>query len=107
MKVGDAIKPEVLAVAPKGARVAGVAVNVELIQRRWVVARQQVGGGHRTSSTIEDKVVASCAVTTTAGKAPVSCSLQPSGVGFYVVRASAKDRRGNALASCERAVRDR
>ncbi len=99
IKATDALKPEVLAVEPKGARVGGVAVTVELLQRRWVISRQQVGGGHRTTSTIEDKVVSTCSVTTPAGKDAASCSLQPSGVGFYIVRASAKDRRGNALAS--------
>jgi uncharacterized protein YfaS (alpha-2-macroglobulin family) len=99
VKAGAPVKPEVVAVEPKGARVPGVGVSLELVQRRWVVARQQVGGGHRTSSSIEDKVVSTCTVTTTAGKAPASCALQPPGVGFYLVRASAKDRRGNALAS--------
>ena len=59
VKATDTLSPEVIAVEPKGARVGGVAVTVELVQRRWVVAKQKVGGGHRTASTLEDKVVSS------------------------------------------------
>jgi alpha-2-macroglobulin len=95
VKAADPVKPEVIAVQPKGGRVAGVPVTVELIQRRYTVAKQQVGGGHRTETTIDDRVVATCSVTTAA--APVSCSLQPSGVGYYLIHVTGKDRRGNAL----------
>ncbi len=97
VKATDPLKPEILAVDPRGARVAGVAVGVELVQRRWVIAKEQVGGGHRTSSTLVDRVVSSCTVTT--GRDPVSCAVQPSGVGYYLLRATAKDKRGNELAA--------
>ncbi len=97
VKATDALKPEILAVDPKGARVPGVSVSVELVQRRWVVAKEEVGGGHRTASSVVDSVVSRCAVTT--AREPVSCPVQPSGVGYYLVRATAKDRRGNAVAA--------
>jgi len=97
VKSTDTVKPEVLAVDPKGARVAGVAVAVELVQRKWTVARQQVGGGFRTSTAIEDRVVSSCAVTTASGAR--SCAVQPNGPGYFIVRASAKDRRNNPVAA--------
>lgn len=97
VKSTDTVKPEVLAVDPKGARVAGVAVKVELVQRKWSVARQAVGGGYRTSSEITDRVVSSCTVTTAA--APASCAITPNGPGYFIVRASAKDRRGNPVAA--------
>ncbi len=95
VKGGDTLKPEVLAVEPKGARVAGVAIAVELIQRRWTVARQQVGGGFRTVSNIEDQTVGSCQVTS--ADKPGSCELRVPSVGYYIVRASAKDKRGNPV----------
>jgi len=97
VKATEALKPEIIAVDPKGARVAGVPVAVELVQRRWVVAKEQVGGGHRTASTLVDSVVSSCTVTT--ARDPVYCAVQPSGVGYYLLRATAKDRRGNPLAA--------
>jgi hypothetical protein len=97
VKGTDPVKPEVLAVEPRGAHVSGAAVTVELIQRRWSVARQEVGGGYRTSLAIQDKVVSSCTVTTAAS--PVSCAVTPSGPGYYVLRASSKDRRGNPVAA--------
>src|SRR5262249_33219440 len=86
VKATDPKNPGGMAAQRRGAGVAGVAVSLELIQRRYIVAKQQVGGGHRTETTIDDKVVASCNVTTTAG--PTSCSLQPSGVGYYLLRAT-------------------
>ncbi len=95
VKATDPVKPEILAVTPKGGHVAGVPVTVELVQRRWNIARQQVGGGFRTSTTVDDRVVGTCTVTT--GAVPASCSLQPAGVGFYLIHATAKDPRGNAL----------
>jgi hypothetical protein len=97
VKSTDAVKPEVLAVDPKGARVPGVSVTVELFSRRWTVARQEVGGGFRTSTAIEDRVVSSCTITSAASAA--SCTVQPNGPGYFIVRASAKDRRGNPIAA--------
>ena len=97
VKATDTVKPAILAVDPAGARVAAVPVTVELVLRRWTVARQQVGGGFRTTSVVDDRVVSTCSVTTAAQ--PVTCALQPSGAGYYLVRATAKDRRGNALAA--------
>jgi alpha-2-macroglobulin len=93
VKASEALHPEVIAVDPKGARVASVPVTVELVQRKWTVAKQAVGGGYRTESTIEDRVISSCTVTT--GAKPASCSVQPNGAGYFILRASAKDRRGN------------
>jgi hypothetical protein len=97
VKATDAVKPQVLAVDPKGLRVSGVSVTVELLQRKWSVAREEVGGGFRNNVTTVDKSVASCTLTT--GSDPASCALQPTGAGFYVLHAKATDKRGNPLAS--------
>lgn len=98
VKPGQAVAPEILAVDPKGARIAGVKVAVDLVRRTWTVARQQTGGsGHHNVSTAVDKVVATCAVTT--ASAPATCSLLPPSAGYYILHASAADRRGNKVAA--------
>lgn len=96
VKAGDTLKPQILAVDPKGARVAGVSVRAELVQRTWTLARQNMGAGSfHTVSTPVDKVAASCDVTT--GTSPASCSLTISGSGYFIVRATAKDKRQNPI----------
>ena len=97
LKPGDPAKPRVLTVDPRGAKVPGVAVTIDLVQRKWTVAKQAVGGGFRTQTSLVDHVVASCNVTT--GSAPASCSLLPPSAGYYLLHATATDRRKNPLAS--------
>ncbi|HZF52893.1 MAG TPA: MG2 domain-containing protein [Polyangiaceae bacterium] len=92
---GAAQRPEILAVDPKGARVPGVAVRVELLQRTWSLARQKTGGGLHTVSTPVDKVVATCNVTTSGN--PESCPLTPPAAGYYIVRATSADKRKNPV----------
>jgi hypothetical protein len=97
---GDTVKPEVFAVDPKGAKVAGKSVKIDLIQRSWAVARQKTGRGdlHRVSTPV-DKVAASCSLTT--GASPVSCSLKPPSAGYYLLRATSEDGHKNAIAASE------
>jgi hypothetical protein len=96
VKSGEPQKVEVLAVDPKGGHVAQVPVRVELVSRTWTVARQDAGGGaFHSVSTPVDRVVASCAVTT--ASAPAPCSLVPPSGGYYLVHATAADRRGNKV----------
>ena len=97
LKPGDPAKPRVLTVDPKGAKVTGIPVTIELVQRKWTVAKQAVGGGFRTESTLVDHVAATCTVTT--GTDPASCSLLPPSAGYYLLHATATDRRKNPLAS--------
>lgn len=97
LKPGDPARPRVLTVDPRGVKVPGVAVTIELVQRKWTVAKQAVGGGFRTSSSLVDHVVATCNVTT--GNDPASCALQPTGAGYYLLHATATDRRKNPVAA--------
>lgn len=94
-RAGDVIRPEILAVDPKGARVPQVAVRVELVHRTWTLARQGSGSAYRSVTAPVDKVVARCGVTTAA--APRSCELTIPSAGYYLVHATAKDRRGNPV----------
>ena len=95
VKAGDTVSPEILAVDPKGARVPRVPVKVELVQRTWTVARQASGGAYRSVSAPVDRVVASCGVTT--AQAPERCALTVPGAGYFLIHATAADRRGNPV----------
>src|SRR5262249_43236090 len=96
VKVGQAVRPSILAVDPAGKHVGRVAVKVALVQRTWNVARQQTGAGalHTVAAPV-DREVATCAVTT--AEAPASCSLAPPSGGYFLLRATATDKRGNPV----------
>ncbi len=90
--------PRIVAFSPKGKRLPGKRVSLELTRRRWSIARQDVGGSrlHSVSKPV-DTVVARCEVTT--GAAPVGCSLDVPEGGYYIVSAKSKDERGNAVSA--------
>jgi hypothetical protein len=80
---GKPIEPKVFTVDPKGTRVPGVSVKIDLVQRTWNVARQATtGGSTHTVATHVDKVGESCTVTTTAPDKPASCKLTPATSGY-------------------------
>lgn len=88
----------VLALSPKGERLAGKAVKVELISRRWTYARQKQGDNDsQLVSKVVDRVVGACTVTT--ALTPVPCSVELKEAGYHVLHATAKDARGNATES--------
>ena len=65
---GTALKTEVAAVDPNGARRPNVKVKVELVERRWNgVTGEQPDGKATRSSKPQDTVVASCDAVTTRG----------------------------------------
>ncbi|HVY45881.1 MAG TPA: MG2 domain-containing protein [Minicystis sp.] len=97
VKAKEPVNVQVLAVDPDGRKVPGVAVQLELVKRTWAVAKQAVGGGVRDVVRAEDHRAGTCAVTT--GASPAPCSLVPGDAGYYLVRATAKDRRGNPVAA--------
>ncbi|HEX7451882.1 MAG TPA: alpha-2-macroglobulin family protein, partial [Polyangiaceae bacterium] len=89
---------QVLALSPKGDKLAGKSVKVEMISRRWTYAREaQAGGDSRFVSKVIDRVVSSCSVTTS--QAPVPCTLDLPEAGYHVLHAVAKDSRGNTAES--------
>jgi uncharacterized protein YfaS (alpha-2-macroglobulin family) len=97
--VGSALRAGVAAVDPLGKRRAGVPVQIELVERTWKTATEALGEEdfHYESRPV-DKVVASCAATTAANDT-ASCEVNPPGAGYYILRAKAKDGRGNPIAS--------
>jgi alpha-2-macroglobulin len=88
------IEPEVAAWTPQGKRLAGKPVHLELIERRWTLAREQRGDGEsRAISKVVDRVVGACdTVTSTA--APASCRLHAERGGYYLAVASSVDGGG-------------
>jgi len=88
----------VLALSPKGERLAGKSVKVELISRRWTYARQKQGDNDsQLVSKVVDRVVGACSVTT--AQTPVPCALELKEAGYHVLHATAKDARGNGAES--------
>ena len=88
----------VLALSPKGERLAGKSVKVELISRRWTYARQKQGDNDsQLVSKVVDRVIGSCTVTTAVTPAP--CSVELKEAGYHVLHATAKDARGNIAES--------
>jgi alpha-2-macroglobulin len=96
VQAGTSLEPQVAAVTPKGAKRAGTSVKLELVERRWsgVVGEQPDGTPMRSSKPV-DSVVASCTTVTTT--ALTGCELRVPSAGFFIVRATARDARGNPL----------
>lgn len=93
----SAVEPRVLAFSPQGKRVAGRSVKLELLRRRWTVAREKTSDGWRTLSTPVDEPRGSCEVVT--ANEPVSCPLQLTEGGQWFVRASSSDSAGRVARS--------
>ncbi|MBX3203532.1 MAG: hypothetical protein KF764_00625 [Labilithrix sp.] len=93
---GTALKTEVAAFDPTGARRAGVKVKVELVERRWRgVTGEQPDGRPLSQTRAEDAVVSACDATTTASAG--GCSLRVPRAGYFVVRATASDAQSNTV----------
>lgn len=89
------IRPKVAAIEPNGNKRAGVAVTIELFERKWTSnVVEQPDGSAATTSKQKDELIGSCTVTTTAA-ASASCPLVVKEAGYYLIKAHAKDARGN------------
>lgn len=92
------LTPKIVALSTTGARLPGKSVDVELVSRKWSVARRDAGGGRVGSvSRAVDRVVSRCTLTTQA--TPAGCTLQLTEGGSYFVRASAQDERKNPVSA--------
>ncbi len=95
---GKALKPSFIAVSPKGDRVEGRPLKVELLRRKWVTAKQQNGASALTTvSTVVDSPVGGCSLVS--GRTPVACDLTPPDGGYYVLRVSSLDGAQNPVAA--------
>ena len=90
------VDARVVALSPEGRKLAGKIVKVELVQRRWTLARQKAGDATHAVSTPVDKVTASCTVSTDAAR-PAPCTLAVDEGGYYILHATSQDARHNAI----------
>ena len=89
---------KILTAAPEGALVRGVSVSVQVIQRIWRSVRvAETGGRYRWESSRSDSVLEQSTVVTESS--PVERRFVPKEAGFYYIVATARDPRGNELAS--------
>ncbi len=89
----------IVALTPGGKHLGGKRVSVELVRRRWTLARQETGGARaHVVSSVVDSVVGRCEVTTSA-TAVAGCDSAVDQGGYYVVHATSKDGRGNTAES--------
>lgn len=95
---GKPLRPDVVAVEPSGKRRAGVRVALELVRRSWhtVVESADEYGGHYVSKAVDTKV-ATCELVTS--DKPATCDVPVVESGYFILRASAKDGRGNTVAA--------
>jgi uncharacterized protein YfaS (alpha-2-macroglobulin family) len=91
---GATVAPDVAALRPDGTLAAGAAVKMELLRREWTTVVEDQGSGSR-KSTVRDVPIGSCDLVT-APKA-VSCPLRVPDAGYYIVRATSRDGRGNVV----------
>ena len=89
---------KILTAAPEGEIVSGIPVSLQVVQRIWRSVRvAETGGRYRWESTRSDSVVQQTTVTT--GSAAAEQRFVPKEAGFYYIVATAKDPRGNEIAS--------
>jgi alpha-2-macroglobulin len=95
---GTPLRTEVAAIDPLGARRPGVKIVVELVERRWNgVTGEQPDGKPMRQSKPQDTVVSSCTATTT--NTTATCDVRVPRAGYFIVRATATDTRGNSVRS--------
>jgi hypothetical protein len=94
------LSPRVVAATPKGDRVIGAPLRVQLLKRVWTSAKQKSGVGAATTvSTPHDVIVQACELKS--AKSPVSCDLVPADAGYYIVRVLSSDTRHNPVAASQ------
>ena len=97
-EAGKVNKVEVVAVRPEGETQQGVNLKVELLRRDWNSVRKgDESGGYRWVTEVKDEKVEEKSVRSSTS--PLSVDFTPPKAGYYIVRASAQDSRGNAVIS--------
>ncbi|HJZ74931.1 MAG TPA: Ig-like domain-containing protein [Vicinamibacterales bacterium] len=86
----EGLSTEVVAVAPNGTPVPGVAVDVTLVQIQWHSVRRAEGNGFYTWDT-ERKETEAGHFTITTGSEPVPLAVPLGEGGSYMLRAAARD----------------
>ncbi len=98
LSAGGDFEARVVAATPSGARLSGKRVHVDLVQRRWTLAREPLpGGGTHSVTRLVDTKVGGCDVVTAA--APATCRMRVESAGYHLAVARATDSKGNTIES--------
>lgn len=98
LPTGQATDVSLVTLNPDGSPVGGKSVKVELIQRDWnSVKKTDVDGSFRWVSEVHDTSVWSGEQSS--AKDPTTFKVTPKDSGYYIVRASAKDKTDNEIVS--------
>lgn len=97
-EAGKATPIELVAAAPDGNRVEGIAIELAVKRRSWQSIRKKGVGGHwfTESEPVEDKVH-TCAVRS--AKTPARCTFTPAEPGLYLLEATVTDAAGRKQTS--------
>ncbi len=95
---GSPLALGIVAVTPRGEKVSGKAIGIELIRREWISVREKTSdGGFQWHSDVKDSLEKK--ITMTSGKEETSVELDPQATGYYFIRAAATDDAGNKIFS--------
>ncbi|MBP1619954.1 MAG: hypothetical protein H6Q02_721, partial [Acidobacteria bacterium] len=98
VEAAQGIETAVIALDHAGRTLPDVAITVELVRLHWEsVRRREVSGRYLFESRRVETVIESRSVTSGADAVPVRFAVADG--GEYLVRAGARDRRGNAVAA--------
>jgi len=98
LTAGDKLEAELVAVTPKGKRLAGKKIDGTLFRRTWHSVRKQgMNGAHYFVTLPKDTEVGSCRVVSAARPRP--CTIPVAKSGYYFLRLSATDPRANPISA--------
>ncbi|MCA9666992.1 MAG: Ig-like domain-containing protein [Myxococcales bacterium] len=97
---GETLATRIITTKPNGKRVAGVAVAGQLMRREWRQVRKRGMKGHTYFVTrLFETPAGSCSVKSDRSKKGVACDIKIAKAGYYVLRLTTKDKRGNPISA--------
>lgn len=98
LAVGALFPASVLALSPRGARLTGVPITLELWRRTWAsVVEDKAADALHYKTRVHDVKAVSCAVASAEREA--TCPLRLTEPGYYVLRATSQDDLANPVAA--------
>ena len=96
--LGDKLHVDLITVDPKGRKLRGNLVRLELIRREWISVREKTGEGtFQWNSQVKDTLESSFEAVSAAQ--PISQSLRPQSTGYYIIKATGSDDLRNKIVS--------
>lgn len=94
---GEAFNVDVITTDIDGKLTTGRDVEVKLLKREWHTAKKKAVVGYTYETKAVDNEVAKCDIET--ADKPLQCKFTPKSSGLHIVKATAKDGRGNNVAT--------